>query len=174
MKNRKLWVSIMAGFLAVVMLLTLIVSILPTNVSAASSSEIKSQLDELKEEKAEIQAQIKEIQGQYQANANEIQDMVNQKNLIDQEIGLLHDQVENINTQIAAYSLLIADKQEELDAAQERLAYLNEKNKERIRAMEEEGNVSYWTVLFRANSFSDLLDRMNMIEEIAASDRRRL
>jgi murein DD-endopeptidase MepM/ murein hydrolase activator NlpD len=174
MKNRKLWVSIMAGFLAVVMLLSLIVSILPTQVSAASSSEIKSQLDELKEEKAEIQAQIKEIQGQYQANANEIQDMVNQKNLIDQEIGLLHDQVENINTQIAAYSLLIADKQEELDAAQERLAYLNEKNKERIRAMEEEGNVSYWTVLFRANSFSDLLDRMNMIEEIAASDRRRL
>ena len=40
--------------------------------------------------------------------------------------------------------------------------------------MEEEGTLSYWEVLFKANSFSDLLDRMSMIEEIAASDNRRL
>ena len=40
--------------------------------------------------------------------------------------------------------------------------------------MEEEGELSYWEVLFRANSFSDLLDRLNMVEEITASDNRRL
>ena len=40
--------------------------------------------------------------------------------------------------------------------------------------MEEDGSVSYWSVLFKANSFSDLLDRLNMIDEIAAADRRRL
>lgn len=40
--------------------------------------------------------------------------------------------------------------------------------------MEEEGQLSYWEVLFKANSFSDLLDRLNMVEEIAASDNRRL
>ncbi|MBR0325845.1 MAG: hypothetical protein IIX11_06935, partial [Selenomonadales bacterium] len=41
-------------------------------------------------------------------------------------------------------------------------------------AMEEEGEVSYWSVLFQANSFSDLLDRFNMVQEIAAADKRRL
>ena len=40
--------------------------------------------------------------------------------------------------------------------------------------MEEEGKLSYWSVLFQANSFSDFLDRLNMVEEIAASDKRRL
>ena len=40
--------------------------------------------------------------------------------------------------------------------------------------MEEEGELSYWEVLFKANSFSDLLDRLNIVEEIAASDNRRL
>ena len=40
--------------------------------------------------------------------------------------------------------------------------------------MEEEGNISYWSVLFKANSFADLLDRLAMVEEIAASDQRRL
>lgn len=40
--------------------------------------------------------------------------------------------------------------------------------------MEEDGSLSYWEVLFKANSFSDLLDRMNMVEEIASSDKKRL
>ena len=40
--------------------------------------------------------------------------------------------------------------------------------------MEEEGELSYWEVLFKANSFSDLLDRLNMVEEISAADNRRL
>ena len=174
MRKRKLWVSIMAGVLAAVILLSLVVSLIPTRASAASSSEIKKQLEELKEEKAEIQAQIKEVQSQYDANAEEITDMVAQKDAIDQEIGLLHEQVNNINEQLSAYSQLIADKQDELDAAQYHLAELNEKNKERIRAMEEEGKLSYWSIIFKANDFSDLLDRINMIEEINASDQRRL
>ena len=40
--------------------------------------------------------------------------------------------------------------------------------------MEENGNVSYWSILFKANSFSDLLDRINMIQEIAAADQEML
>ena len=36
--------------------------------------------------------------------------------------------------------------------------------------MEETGTVSYWSILFKASSFSDLLDRVDMIHEIAKSD----
>lgn len=43
-----------------------------------------------------------------------------------------------------------------------------------IRAMEEQGSLSYWSVLFKATSFSDLLDRINMIREIAEADQRRM
>ena len=174
MKNRKKFVSVMAGLMAAVMLLTLIFSLIPANVSAASSSEIKKQINQLKEDKKAIQAQMEEVQGQYEENENEIIDTVNKKNTIDQEISLLLEQIEVINQELSSYSLLIADKQDELDAAQARLGELNAKNKERIRAMEEDGSISYWAVLFKASSFSDLLDRLNMIEEIAASDQRRL
>ena len=174
MKKRKLWVSILAGVMAAIMLLGLVLSLIPTKVSAASSSEIRKQLNKLKEEKSEIAAQIKEVKGLYKANANEIDDLVSQKDAIDQEIVLLHQQVDNINQQIAAYSILIADKQDELDDAETRLADLNEKNKERIRAMEEEGKLSYWSIIFKANNFSDLLDRLDMIQEINAADQRRL
>ena len=96
------------------------------------------------------------------------------KNNIDQQIGLLYTEIENINTQIRSYSELIAANQEELDAAEAKLAELNEKNKERIQAMEEEGTVSYWSVLFKAKSFTDLIDRLNMMEEIHRADQRRM
>ena len=160
--------------LALLLAAVLVLGLMPGRAEAASSSELKEQLEELEEQKKELQAQMQEIQGQYQANENEILDMVSQKNVIDQEIALLHAQVKNINEQISAYSLLIADKQEELDAAQARLDELSEKNRERIRAMEEQGEISYWLIIFEANSFFDLLDRINMVEEIEAADQRRL
>ena len=170
MKIKKPGLPLIALLLAVVMVLTSV----PLQADAASSSEIKKQINALKDEKAELQKKYNEIRSQYQANENEMLDMVEQKNLIDQEISLLHTQIININEQIAAYALLIADKQDELDDATKRLADLNEKHKERIRAMEEEGAISYWEVLFKANDFSDLLDRLNMIQEISAADQRRM
>ena len=170
MFNNKRVKSLIAAFLAAVLVLSLV----PVRAEAASSSEIKKQINALKEEKEALQEQIEEIRGQYQANEDELLDMVNQKNVIDQEITLLTTQILNINDQVASYALLIADKQDELDDAEERLENLQEKHKERIRAMEEEGEVSYWEVLFKANSFSDLLDRLNMVQEIAAADQRRM
>jgi len=38
--------------------------------------------------------------------------------------------------------------------------------------MEEQGKVEYWSVLFRADSFSDLLGRMDLISEIMEYDQR--
>lgn len=174
MKNRKRWVSVMAGVMAAVMLLSLLFSLIPTTAFAASSSEIRKQLNQLKEEKAAVQAQLEEVRGQYEANEDEITDLVGQKNAIDQEIALLHQQVDIINDQLASYSLLIADKQDELDDAQAKLDELSDKNKERIRAMEEEGKLSYWSIIFKASSFADLLDRLDMIQEINAADQKRL
>ena len=174
MKNRKRLVSILAGIMAAIMLLSLILGLLPTHAHAASSSEIRKQINHLKEEKEEIKEKIKEVQAQYEENENEIANIIAKKNVIDQEIQLLISQIANMNEQLSAYNILIADKQDELDQAEDRFAVLSEENKVRIRTMEEEGELSYWEVLFKANDFSDLLDRLNIVEEIAASDKRRL
>ena len=184
MQRRKLFASIMALVLAAVMLLGLVVGVVANSVGAApntrneklakSSSQIKNEIKELEKEKDKIEEEIAAIESQISENMGEMEKIVAQKNLIDQQVFLLHEQVTNINDQIASYSDLIADKQTQLDEAQARWEELNKKNKERIRAMEEDGNLSYWSVLFKANSFADLLDRLNMIEEIARSDRERL
>ena len=56
---------------------------------------------------------------------------------------LLSTEMININDQISAYNVLIADKQDELDNAQVRYQELNENTKDRIRAMEEDGSLTY-------------------------------
>lgn len=177
MRNRKLWISILAGVMAAILVLGLIAGVLPELVreaDGASISSMKQDLEKLKAEKKELDKQIAEWEKQIKGTTTEMKDIVAKKNAIDQQIFALHETVANINEQIVAYSNLIADKQEELDNAETRLAELNEKYKARIRAMEEQGDLSYWYVLFKANSFTDLLDRMNMIQEIAAADERRL
>lgn len=169
--KRNTLTSMIAAVLAAVML----IGILPSTACAAkSSSVIQQELNSLKDKNKAIQAEINAIQKDYDANASEIQNLVNQKNAVDQEISLLNAQVQNLNDQITVYGQLIADAQDELDIAQFTLNGLNEKHKLRIRAMEEEGTVSYWEVIFEANSFIDMLDRINMMQEIAASDQQRL
>ncbi len=174
MKNKKRWVSLLAGIMAMMLLLGLVASALPMPASAASSSEIKKQLEEMEKEQAERQKELDSLEQKISDNMGEMQKLVDEKSVIDQQIGLLYQQIAGLNEQIAAYGLLIADMQDDLDAARAHLQTLTEQNRERIRAMEEDGTLSYWSVLFEANSFSDLLDRLNMIDEIAAADRRRL
>ncbi len=171
--NKKL-VTILAGILAAIMVLSLLLSLFAGSVSAASSSELKDQIDELKAQQEENRKKQQELEAKRKQNQADIQSMVAEKNNYDQQVALLMEEISVTNDLISAYNLLIADKQKELDEAQLLLADLNEAYKERIRAMEEEGELSYWSVLFQASSFADFLDRLNMIQEIAAADRRRL
>ena len=160
--------------ISLLLALALTASALPVSANAASSSEIQKEIDAREEKNAAIQKEIDAIQSQYDANYSDMEAMVEQKSAIDQEMTLLSDKIETTNQQISAYSQLIADTQEELDKAKEELRSLSEQHRERVRVMEEKGNLTYWEVIFEANSFTDLLDRLNMVEEINASDRRRI
>ena len=160
--------------IALVLSAVMLLGTLPISASAASSAEIQKQINALKSQNAEIQKQIDAAQGQYEANYSDMEAMAAEKIAIDQELTLINSKIEITNQEIQAYGQLIADTQEELEAAREELRTLSDAHRERVRVMEEEGKISYWEVLFQANSFTDLLDRINMVEEINAADRRRM
>ena len=174
MKKRQFWVSIIAGLLAAIMVFGLIAMAIPTADAAKSSAEIQQEIEALKKEQKKNKQKLNALKNQLSGNQTEINKLVEQKNALDQQVFLLNQQVQNLSQQITAYNSLIADKQAELDTATGRWDELSEQYKARVRAMEENGSVSYWSVIFQANNFSDLLDRLNMIEEIAAADQRRM
>ena len=160
--------------LAAVLFVFAVVHLTSSHAHAASSSEIREQINAMEKQQSQLEEKMQSLEAKLQDNLSCIEDTVAQKAYIDQQIFLLQDQILLTNEQIAAFNILIADKQDEVDAAQAAFDKLHDTYKDRIRAMEEAGKLTYWSVLFRANSFSDLLDRLNLINEIAAADNRRL
>jgi len=174
MKRKNRLAPLVAGLLAAAMLLGICGDVLTVPASAKSSEEIQEEIDALEEKEQQLKAQINALKQQQSATLSDIQAIVNEKVIIEQQVALLYQQTQTLNEQITAYNGLIADKQVEVEEAQAELDRLHDKYKERIRAMEENGSISYWQVIFASESFTDLLDRVNMIAQIAEADQRRL
>ena len=170
--RRSLMVRLVCLILCVIMVLGLVTSALIIMASAASSSEIRKELNALQKQASEIAKQSAELEEKLSENASETQTTIEKKVAIDQRISITEADIRNTNLQIQQYNLLIAQKQSELEDTQDELARMNEKYKARLRAMEETGKISYWSILFRANSFSDLLGRIDSIREVAEADNR--
>jgi murein DD-endopeptidase MepM/ murein hydrolase activator NlpD len=173
-RRRRLLVSIVAIILALMIVIPLLLNAFLVGVSAATSDDLKKELDALQSEADSIAAKADEINSQIDANAAETASTVERKSLIDQQMEVTRLEIDNTQEQIQQYNLLIAAKQEELDEAVAAEAQMNETFKLRLRAMEENGTISYWAILFGASSFSDLLSRVDMISDIAQSDQQML
>lgn len=172
MKKNRITKIILACVLCFAMVWGIFGGVCPTEVNAATSDQIKQELDKLEDRNEEIEEEIAGLKDQLAENLEGLAALVAQKDLVDQEISLLYEQIENMNTQITACSQLIADKQEELDQAQRELEELQTKNAMRIRAMEENGELSYWAVLAEANSVMELLDCIEMVADVQKADKK--
>ena len=170
MKSRNKFTRIVCIVLAVIMTLSLVTTALIYMVGAASSKEIEKELVDLRAQQAELKKQSDALKAEINQNEAETQTLIEKKADIDRQMDMSRQTIENLNAQIQQYSLLIADKQSELEASEAEEAALNEQYKARLRTMEETGKISYWSILFGARSFSDLLDKIDMIQEIAKSD----
>jgi murein DD-endopeptidase MepM/ murein hydrolase activator NlpD len=126
----------------------------------------------LKNEASDLSAEKKELQAKLESLAEDKSTAMERKTLLDQQIANTSAQISNVEEQIQQYAALISQKEEELAQAQEDEAAQYDLFCERVRAMEKRGEVSYWSVLFRADSFTDLLSRLDMINEIMDADQR--
>lgn len=163
--------KIVCVVLAVLILGSLVSGALIMTVHAASSKEIEKELVALRDKQAELKKESDALQSSIKDNQSKTQTLVQKKADIDQQMEMSRQTIENLNQQIQQYSLLIAQKQDELEQTEAEEERLNKQYKTRLRAMEETGKISYWSILFGASSFSDLLDKIDMINEIAASDK---
>lgn len=73
--------------------------------------------------------------------------------MLEQKINVLRSEIAVSEQAIAEYGEMITQKESELAAAKEKEAKYYEAFCERVRSMEERGNVSYWSVIFNASSF---------------------
>lgn len=122
------------------------------------ASSLSDQLQESRNAQAELEKQIEAVQAD--------------KTKALEEKALLDKQNDQLRTEI---SLL----QQQSDETEARITQLTQKEKEQyelfckqVREEEERGTVSYWSVLFKASSFSDLLSRVDFVNEVMDYDRQ--
>ena len=132
----------------------------------------QADIDKLKNNASDLSQQKKELQSKISALSDDIANNMKKKELLDSEISVLSGEISNVESQISTYAELITQTEAELLDAQEREAAQYELFCKRVRAMEERGTISYWSVLFKADSFTDLLSRLDSINEIMDSDQK--
>lgn len=133
---------------------------------AASRSAIES----LQSQQASLTVQKAELQKKLDGIRSSQGQALNKKNLVEQQLNVLKQQIQVSENLLAQYARQITEKEAELEQAKAKEAEYQAEFEQRVRAMEERGNVSYWSVLFQASDFSDLLDRIDMIGEIMDAD----
>ena len=146
------------------------VSLLPEAVVVPASAVTQAEIDAMKEEANSLKQQQEEIQDQLDSLAADRENAMARKTLLEQQINATRAEINTIAAQIAKYDELIAQKQTELDEAEAEEQAQYELFCERVRYMEEQGEVSYWSILFSSKDFADLLDNAMMVEEIMDYD----
>ena len=146
------------------------VSLLPEAVVVPASAVTQAEIDAMKEEANSLKQQQEEIQEQLDSLAADRENAMARKTLLEQQINATRAEISSIAAQISKYDELIAQKQTELDEAEAEEQAQYELFCERVRYMEEQGEVSYWSILFSSKDFADLLDNAMMVEEIMDYD----
>ena len=166
MKKNKRYVRICAALLCAVLCLSV-------NVAPAMAAKVtQADIDALKGNAASLDKKQKEIQSKLNSLKNDKAAAVQKKTLLDDQIANTNAKISNTEAQISDYNALISQAETELADAQQREEAQYELFCKRVREMEERGTISYWSVLFKANSFSDLLGSLDFINEVMDYDRR--
>lgn len=132
----------------------------------------QADIDALKKDAASLDSKKKELESQLDALADDKAEVLQRRKLLDQQVANTSAQIQNLESQISEYAALITQTEEELAETERQEAEQYELFCKRVRAMEEQGTVDYWSVLFRANSFGDLLSRLDAVNEIMEYDQR--
>ena len=164
MKSAK---RILCAFLAVLTLLTLAAagSVRPA-YAAKTAAELEeeqrkaAQIAALEQKKREQQEKLKDLEKQIAEAKAKKEDVMVTKKLLDQRNQLLLEQIDDTQNQIDDAAAQIA-RYELLEQEQYELFC------QQVRSEEERGSLSYLSVLFKATSMVDLLNRMEFVNEVA-------
>ena len=132
----------------------------------------QSQIDALESQRDDLRAEREEMLAGITGLENQQADVMERKTALDERNELYREEIELIGEQVELYTNLVEQKAREVEEAaaaeNEQLALY----RRHVRAMEENGSISYLGILFGSASLGELLSNIDMIGEIMAADKR--
>ncbi|MBQ8975157.1 MAG: hypothetical protein IJ072_05475, partial [Oscillospiraceae bacterium] len=147
--------------------MTCTVAFAPT---AAAVTQVE--IDALEQQQTQLEEHKSEVSENIDALEQEHREATAKKEALDGQMRQTQSEIRELTRQIAEYDKLIAQKQDETEQAQKNEREQWEKYRQRMRAMEENGVISYLAVLFESTNFADLLGRIDVVNRIMKSDKQ--
>lgn len=151
---------------AVVMLL-LAAAVLPAYAQLdqwqSDLDKIRDQIDNATEEVKQVQARMSKVEAELAEYSRELNRAEATLRNLNQQISTLEKEIDEQEELIEIVTLRINETEEYLEEQNEYLDH-------RLRAIYQNGAVTYLEVLFSASSFSDFLSRFNFLRSIIESD----
>lgn len=167
--KKKLWKR---GILLLLAALFVVGCVQTEGLAPAVEAVTQAEINNLKENASDLGDQKDALQSQIDALESDKSKALEQIELLDKQNDVIRQEISNTEALITNYENLIAQTQAELEEAEAQEAEQYDLFCKRVRAMEENGTVSYWSVLFNATDFADLLSRLDAANEIMAADQR--
>jgi murein DD-endopeptidase MepM/ murein hydrolase activator NlpD len=156
---------------AVVGLSTIFAGVPANNVLASDK------LTELNQRSEELQGKKSEVKNELNQTTEQINEIEEEQNRVTNELKRLETQINDTNTKITEKNQQIEDKNVEIEGLkneiveiEKRIEIRNELLKDRARAYQEGGGINYTDVLVGANSFGDLINRIDAVATIVEAD----
>lgn len=139
-----------------------------TSLTSESIRQKEEQIKKAEEERKNLQNSLtdaKKIKKQLEAEKNDLKKYVTE----------LDQKLEEIQANIADLNIQIADKETEIAVTREELAAAKEKEEQQYESMViqiqmtyEQGDSSFLNLLFSGGTFSDILNKLEYVEQVSA------
>lgn len=130
----------------------------------------KAQVDALKTKVAEAGKRKNELKAQLSGLTNDLSALQKQISLLDSQIEAQQDEIDAQEELLGELTQMIADKTIELEESERQQAEQYAQLRSRLRYMVEHGTTSSLSILLSSDSFSDFLNRYEIIRQISLRD----
>lgn len=130
----------------------------------------KAQVDALKTKVAEAGKRKNELKNQLSGLTSDLSALQKQISLLDSQIEAQQDEIDAQEELLTELTQMIADKTIELEESERQQAEQYAQLRSRLRYMVEHGTASSLSILLSSDSFSDFLNRYEIIRQISLRD----
>jgi murein DD-endopeptidase MepM/ murein hydrolase activator NlpD len=148
---------------AIVLILTLLMVFASLSVYASELNDKMSELEKIQKQLEQTENKLKQVKQQEKTVLEELKDI--EDDLVEAQSEL--ETLESMLTQVKK-DIVVVEK--DLVIAEGNVSTRNELLGRRVRAIQENGTVSYLEVLLSSTSFSDFVNRYELLQQIIRSD----
>jgi len=148
-------------------MLLFVTAVLPTFANTNRIDEMRDEQESLRREIRQNQSEIREYKEQETTLEREL-------NSLERSIDVTQAEIRSLGRRVSVVEGEMGIAEEELAAAEAQIAEMDRLLAVRLRAIHENGQVSYLEVLFSSATFTEFLTRYNNLQLIIAEDRELL